>query len=113
MNDADVYRKRAKHRQMAEKAISPLHEATWLRLAEDWQRLAESVDGRAKRQRAAGSLRLSRRSTQKYHSSWCEQAQARRARGCREPAPLVEPAHARPSGGDAGLLSPFESSRWQ
>jgi len=49
MNDADVYRKRAKHRQMAEKAISPLHEATWLRLAEDWQRLAESVDGRAKR----------------------------------------------------------------
>jgi hypothetical protein len=50
MNGADVYRKQAEDaRQMAEKAISPLDKATWLRLAEDWQRLAESVDGRGKR----------------------------------------------------------------
>jgi hypothetical protein len=47
------------------------------------------------------SRRVSPRSTQRYHSFYYVRPQARRVRGYREPAELVEPAHARPSGRDA------------
>jgi hypothetical protein len=47
MNDADRYRKQAEDaRQMAAKSVSPLDKATWLRIAEDWLRLAQDVDTR-------------------------------------------------------------------
>jgi hypothetical protein len=39
------YRGKAEEcRQQAMKAISPSDKAAWLRMAEDWQRLAESIE---------------------------------------------------------------------
>jgi hypothetical protein len=47
MNDGDIYRERAEEaRQMSVKAISPLDQATWLRIAEDWLKLAADADKR-------------------------------------------------------------------
>jgi len=46
--EADRFRKQAEDaRQMAAKAISPLDAATWLRIAEEWLRLAQAADKRA------------------------------------------------------------------
>jgi hypothetical protein len=45
MNDADRFRKQAED-QMAEKSISALDKETWLRIAEDWLRLAQGVEAR-------------------------------------------------------------------
>ena len=45
--DADRYRKQAEEaRQQAKKAISPLDKEAWLRIAEEWLKLALSVEGR-------------------------------------------------------------------
>jgi hypothetical protein len=45
--DADRYRKQAEEaRQQAVKAISPLDKEAWLRLAEEWLKLALSAEGR-------------------------------------------------------------------
>jgi hypothetical protein len=48
MNHAQKYRDRAEEaRQMSAKALSPLDQASWSRLAEDWLELAADVDKRA------------------------------------------------------------------
>jgi hypothetical protein len=42
LNDEERYRKEAEDcRQMAARAISPLHREAWLKLAGDWLRLAD------------------------------------------------------------------------
>jgi hypothetical protein len=46
VDDADRFRKQAKEcRQQAEKAISPLDEEAWLRVAGEWIKLAQSAEG--------------------------------------------------------------------
>jgi hypothetical protein len=46
-NDADRFRRQAEEaRQHAAKAISPLDKEAWLKIAEDWLKLASSFDGR-------------------------------------------------------------------
>jgi hypothetical protein len=45
--DADRFREQAKECvQQAEKSISPLDKETWLRVAAEWIRLAQSADER-------------------------------------------------------------------
>ena len=45
--EAEQYRKRAEEcRQMASKVISPLDKEAWLKLAEDWLRLALNSEKR-------------------------------------------------------------------
>jgi hypothetical protein len=44
-DDAIMFRKRAEDaREQAAKAISPLDKAAWFRVAEDWLKLAVSVE---------------------------------------------------------------------
>ena len=51
-------RKKAyKAREHAEKSISPIQKESWLRMAEEWLKLAQSVDNRSKPNEAL--LRLS------------------------------------------------------
>jgi hypothetical protein len=46
-DDADRFRKQAGEcREQAAKAVSPLDKEAWLRVAEDWIKLAMSVEGR-------------------------------------------------------------------
>jgi hypothetical protein len=46
-DDADRFRKQAEEaREQAAKAISPLDKEAWLRVAEEWLKLALSVEGR-------------------------------------------------------------------
>jgi hypothetical protein len=46
-HDAARFRKQAEEaREQAAKAISPLDKEAWLRVAEDWLKLASSADGR-------------------------------------------------------------------
>jgi hypothetical protein len=54
-SDADRFRKQAEEcREKAAKAVSPLDKEAWLRVAEDWIKLAQSIDARAgDNQRAA------------------------------------------------------------
>ncbi len=48
MGNADDYRKQAEDaRTKAAKAINPIDQATWMRLSEDWLRLAQEADRRA------------------------------------------------------------------
>jgi hypothetical protein len=45
--DADRFRKQAEEcRQQAAKAINPLDKETWLRVAEEWLKLAQVTDER-------------------------------------------------------------------
>jgi hypothetical protein len=45
MTDAERYRKTADEcRRQAEKAISPLDKEQWLQLADEWLKLASSLD---------------------------------------------------------------------
>jgi hypothetical protein len=45
MSDADEFRKQAEEcRQLAATAIKPKDKAFWLRLAEDWLKLAQEAD---------------------------------------------------------------------
>ena len=45
--DADRFRKQAQECvEQAERSISPLDKETWLRVAAEWMRLAQSVDDR-------------------------------------------------------------------
>jgi hypothetical protein len=53
-DNAISFRKRAKEaREQAAKAISPLDKAAWLRIAEDWLKLAVSADERQPRDHPA------------------------------------------------------------
>jgi hypothetical protein len=46
-HDSARYRKQADEaREQAAKVISPLDKEAWLRVAEEWLKLAESADGR-------------------------------------------------------------------
>jgi hypothetical protein len=46
-DDADRFRKQEDEcRKQAAKAVSPLDKETWLRVAEEWLKLAISVEGR-------------------------------------------------------------------
>jgi len=46
-NDADRFRKQAQECvEQAERSISPLDKETWLRVAAEWMKLAQSVDDR-------------------------------------------------------------------
>ena len=46
-DDAARFRKQAEEaREQAAKAISPLDKEAWLRVAEEWLKLATSADGR-------------------------------------------------------------------
>jgi hypothetical protein len=46
-DDADRFRRQAQECvQQAERSISPLDKETWLRVAAEWMRLAQSVDER-------------------------------------------------------------------
>jgi hypothetical protein len=46
-DEADRFRKQAEEcREQAAKAISPLDKEAWLRVAEEWLKLAVSVEGR-------------------------------------------------------------------
>jgi hypothetical protein len=46
-DDADRFRKQAEEAtEQAAKAISPLDKAAWLRIAEEWLKLASSADNR-------------------------------------------------------------------
>jgi hypothetical protein len=46
-DDANRFRKQADDaREQAAKAVSPLDQAAWLRVADDWLKLAVSVEGR-------------------------------------------------------------------
>jgi hypothetical protein len=46
-NDSVRFRKQAEEcQEQAAKAVSPLDKETWLRVAEEWLKLALSVDGR-------------------------------------------------------------------
>jgi hypothetical protein len=48
MGNADDYRKQAEDaRSKAATAINPIDQATWMRLSEDWLRLAQEADRRA------------------------------------------------------------------
>jgi hypothetical protein len=50
VSTADDFRRQAEEcRQMAARAISPIDKASWLRLAEDWLRLAQTADKSAAR----------------------------------------------------------------
>jgi len=50
MSDADDFRKQAEEcRQLAAAAIKPADKAFWLRVAEDWLRLAQEADKPSKR----------------------------------------------------------------
>jgi hypothetical protein len=52
VSDGEHYRNQSEEcRQMAAKAVSPTDKEAWLHLAEDWLRLAESVDRRDSRRR--------------------------------------------------------------
>jgi hypothetical protein len=47
IDDADRFRKQAEEcREQAAKALSPLDKEAWLRVAEEWLKLAQSVDDR-------------------------------------------------------------------
>ena len=47
MGDSDQYRKQAEDaRQLAARSVRPDDEAFWLRMAEDWAKLARSADER-------------------------------------------------------------------
>jgi hypothetical protein len=44
-SDADQFRKQAKEcRQLTARALKPVVKAFWLRLAEDWLKLAQAAD---------------------------------------------------------------------
>jgi hypothetical protein len=46
-DDAARFRKQAEEcREQAAKALSPLDKEAWLRVAEDWLKLARSIEGR-------------------------------------------------------------------
>jgi hypothetical protein len=46
-SDAAKYRKQAEEcRQLAAKAVSPVDKEAWLRVAEEWLKLATSAEGR-------------------------------------------------------------------
>jgi hypothetical protein len=46
-DDADRFRKQAEEaREQASKAVSPLDKEAWLRVVEEWLKLALSVEGR-------------------------------------------------------------------
>ena len=48
--DADKFRKKADEaREQASKAISPLDQEAWLRIAEEWLKLAQNAEMRAKK----------------------------------------------------------------
>jgi hypothetical protein len=50
VTEAERFRKQAEEcRQMAAKVISPLDKEAWLKLAEDWLRLAREADRRDRR----------------------------------------------------------------
>jgi hypothetical protein len=50
MSDPDEFRKQAEEcRQLAGTAIKPVDKAFWLRLAEDWLKLAQDADKPSKR----------------------------------------------------------------
>jgi hypothetical protein len=52
MTDADDFRKQAEEaRQMAARSLKQEDKAFWLRLAEDWIKLAQQADENTKRQR--------------------------------------------------------------
>jgi hypothetical protein len=47
-SEADRFRKRAEEcRRLAEAAVSALDRETWLRVADEWLKLAQSIDGRS------------------------------------------------------------------
>jgi hypothetical protein len=46
-NEADRFRKQADEaREQAAKSVSPLDKGAWLRVAEEWLKLAVSIEGR-------------------------------------------------------------------
>jgi hypothetical protein len=48
-DDAARYRKQAEEaRQHAERAVSPFDKEAWLRIAEEWLKLAQSLEARRK-----------------------------------------------------------------
>ena len=54
-DDADRYRKQAEEcRQQARKAVSPLDKEAWLRVAEEWLKLAQSNE-ESRRRRSGDS----------------------------------------------------------
>jgi hypothetical protein len=47
-SEADRFRKRAEEcRRLAEAAVSALDRETWLRVADEWLKLAQSIDGKS------------------------------------------------------------------